>query len=923
MALALVAASAGFALLLPSRSYAAPAGSAVTKSVTATRSHLEAGTDHVVDTRKISVTVDATTGLRNREGVNVSWTGAHPTGGIFADANSRLASREEYPMVLLQCRGTSDTIDPTTCWTQTPEDRIRADYGTSFPAWRVDRYAPPDERHKVVDAPDPRPAHCPAPPPAERWVPWRAADGTVFSGGTNACAGVPPEATSLDPTTLPSNATYATTGLDGSGSITFNIRDATDNATLGCTDKVACALVAVPIMGISCDVSAASLPAEDRPAAGAEADAAQSSCAQTGFYAPGSNASSIGQLNQLAVSGTLWWSQSNWRNRLIFPVQLAQPANVCDLLGGTAPAQIYGSELMIQATTQWTPHFCLDPKAVPVQHVQTGEPQARNLLATGSIGAALVSDPPGSAYTRPTVHAPIAVTGFAISYAIDNADKKPYRTLKLTPRLLAKLMTESYFSYVGIQSDYAALSKNPQDVSIDPEFIALNPGVGASTHTDTAAELFSISSDSDVIHALTSYITADPEARAWLDGKPDPWGMVVNPNYKGISLPVDSWPLLDTYVYPFAQGINNCLADSPAPYLPLVASPVSRLASISLALQFALPNSQVVCQDGPNGGNEGEKLVAGSRQNPGFRFEVGLTSLADANRYGLDTAALQTHVSSGSGSAFTDGSGRSFATPTDASVHAAVDTAKPDPTSKSWPIPYATLRSDTAASDAYPGTAIVYADVPTTGLDKPDAQAFSQFLSFTADAGQVPGDGVGQLPTGYLPMTSANGLGGQVAYTKAAAVAVAAQAGQVPNLDGTFPGSSTTSPPPSTGGSGGGSTSAPMAAAGAGGGAAADQTSGGRAAGSGNGNGGSTLGAAGPGGLAAQQAAAAAHPFTSNGGSSTRTAGPAPATTPRASTTGLSSNLLTALVIVLIGLALLAPLGIPLVLYLSRRGEAG
>ena len=35
----------------------------------------------------------------------MSWSGAHPTGGIVADQNSAAAQDEEYPFVLLECRG--------------------------------------------------------------------------------------------------------------------------------------------------------------------------------------------------------------------------------------------------------------------------------------------------------------------------------------------------------------------------------------------------------------------------------------------------------------------------------------------------------------------------------------------------------------------------------------------------------------------------------------------------------------------------------------------------------------------------------------------------------------------------------------------------------------------------------------------------
>ena len=74
---------------------------------------------------------------------------------------------------------------------------------------------------------------------------------------------------------------------------------------------------------------------------------------------------------------------------------------------------------------------------------------------------------------------------------------------------------------------------------------------------ESEAELYALSSDSDVMYALTSYINADPEARAWLNGTPDPWGMTVNPAYQGISLPLSSWPQLDTYTPP-SQSTDPC-----------------------------------------------------------------------------------------------------------------------------------------------------------------------------------------------------------------------------------------------------------------------------------------------------------------------------------------------------------------------------
>jgi hypothetical protein len=418
--------------------------------------------------------------------------------------------------------------------------------------------------------------------------------------------------------------------------------------------------------------------------------------------------------------------------------------------------------------------------------VQTGEPQARNLLAAGSVTAALVSEPPSSPYPRPVVEAPIAASGFAIAFDVDNARHDPVQQLRLTPRLLAKLLTESYPAEIGVQHDHVALSGNPLNIAADPEFVALNPGIATRMATEGAATILALGSNSDVTRALTSYLDADPEARAGLDGTPDPWGMVVNPAYRHIALPVDVWPLLDTFIPESIENtnVNDCLAQDKVPFLPLVASPVSRMESITLAMQFSLLNSQTVCAL-VGDTSEGEKLVAQGRQTSGYRFMLGVTSLGDAHRYGLRTASLQTAVSPGAAAKFTSTVGRTFVAPTDASLAAAARLLRPDSAHGMWALPYASLHAPGPAAAAYPGFMLVYVAAPTSGL-KPasDASRLADFVRFAAGTGQVPGSGNGRLPAGFLPLTDGNGLGAQARYAQAAAGAIAAQTGDLPPLSG-------------------------------------------------------------------------------------------------------------------------------------------
>ena len=310
----------------------------------------------------------------------------------------------------------------------------------------------------------------------------------------------------------------------------------------------------------------------------------------------------------------------------------------------------------------------------------------------------------------------------------------------------------------------------------------MNPGITQGVPASTAAaNLLSISADSDVTYALTSYINSDPDARAWLNGEPDPWGMVVNPNYKGIDLPIDSWPLLDTFEPPklYASDTNDCLYNNPVPYLPLVAAPLPRFAQITQAMQFSQANSTVVCQQIADSTSEGEKLVPTGRQTAGFRFMIGVTALADAARYQLDAASLLTHVDADAPAAFTSASGRTFVAPNNASMLATARLLKPDAKSGTWPIPYDALRGS-SGSGAYPGTMVVYAALATKGLSKTDASDYSRLVDYLATTGQEPGSGNGQLPPGYLPMTKADGLASLASYALVASKAVAAQKGASP-----------------------------------------------------------------------------------------------------------------------------------------------
>jgi hypothetical protein len=771
-------------------------GSSFSASETLCRTYFDQG---VVDVRNFGVNVSNTTGLRNGQVINVSWSGAHPTGGIVSDEQFSSAAQQEYPVVVMECRGTdtaSDPLSPSTCWTASVMERratspsVAPVGGKAYPVspmWDLDSYNPSyPNQGTAVNVPSPLPASCGRLQPYEYWLPFVAADGTNYSIGPQGCAGSPPEmlTNTENPGIAPSDTTYAETAANGTGSAKFTIETSETNASLGCSQTVACSLVIVPIEGISCNANP-TVPNEP-----------QYSCENSGDFQAGEL--NLGQNPfgpALSDTGTFWWSQSNWQRRISVPLNFTTPADACNQ-NSSAPLEFYGSELMAQATEQWNPYFCLNPKLFNVQEVQISEPQAKESVQQGEIEAAIQGAPPATSqgqstfFTKPTVQAPIGVTGFAVAYVIDNGDGSPYTTLKLDPRLLAKLMTESYYGTNNIQSGDSGIAHNPESIFDDPEFVALNPGFSppGGIQPAPAATLFSILTRSDVIWSLTSYINDDPEARAWLNGQPDPWGMTVNPAYKGIQLPVESWPTLDTSTNgpdytisgnPFCVGALGT-GKAKEPDRPLLDNPQDTLANVAYNLEYSIAASLITCNNDtvtPSYLELGPEVL-------GSRFLIGLVSLPEAEQLDLDTAALQTYASPEleTSDLKNFSSGRVFVSPSASSLQAGADLLQPDTAAGSWVIPYGDFPGNSSAQKAYPGTMLMSADIPTSGLPASDAAKYGQYLSFAATTGQTAGSATGQIPQGYLPMTAGNHLAPEVAYTQAAATDVSAQNGQVPPL---------------------------------------------------------------------------------------------------------------------------------------------
>lgn len=737
-ALAVVLAG-GLTAVVSGPAAADPSSTPVTKTKKVTRTFEQNGSTVVKDEKDVSVTIDHTANLRGRERVQISWSGARPSGGRATNPFGEKGMAQEYPVVILQCRGLDDDslpadqqVSPQTCWTSTYQQRSRS-VPDSLAAWRHDPYADESARAKKSGL-DPYPAAACGDIAdfSSRTIPFVAASGKVYSG----CSAdtMPPEAAA--DAALPPSEQAAFTDLTGRGSTSFEVRTETENESLGCSDQVACSIVVIPIEGLSCQDN-------------------HRECQRSGQFAPGSsNFASLGV--DSAVSPLYWWSASNWRNRISFPLTLGTPPNVCDILDSRAPTAFYGSELMSQAALQWAPAYCLNAKRFKFQHNRMGDEPAFALMEKGGAPAALVSGLRENDSDEPIAYAPTAVTGFAVSYVIDRPDNGgEYRSLRLNARLLAKLLTQSYTgSSFGAQ--HPGMSANPKSINLDPEFQQLNPGLD-STAREAAATILSLSESSDVLSSITSYIAADADAKAFIAGKADRWGMVVNPSYRGISLPIAEWPLQDTFVPTYQQ---ECQKQLSTPYFNQLAAPVSNLRTIAEAVLDGWPNVQTTCDRSSS--TDPWKFGRVERQGVGSRFMLGIVSLGDAARLGLDTAALRT-------------SATTYVGPTTGSMAAAVSAAtKVKGQTGVFSLAATSLAKKPAA---YPGTMIVYTAARTSGLASDDAAKVAQFIRIATTEGQRRGSANGTLPGGFLPITNSGATKPLYAAAQVSAALIAAQKG--------------------------------------------------------------------------------------------------------------------------------------------------
>lgn len=672
---------------------------------------------------ELEVTVSQTENLLS-QGIVVSWTGGaqstKPIGGSMGGENF---------LQIAQCSG-EDPDNPG------HPDRTTCQYGASLSEGATRNSSvedadihPLDEKYTVPRAGMFSPAYTS--------IPFRGVDGTVITDVEQHASGPNTRIRGIDVNTnefftqLTTNEVkWAGSGPNGSGSVPFEVQTAMQSPGLGCGSLV---VTGTAVTGQSCWLVIIPRGTGD------------------------SGASSI------TKSGLLW---DSWQHHLAVKLDFKPIGVRCEI--GAAERQLAGSELVSAAMSSWQPELCLGDTGSAFV-LSTGNEAEALELASGTTPSplAFTSSPLETEEADPLQYAPVALSGVAVSFAIDRTvtpldgvpaeyrekDSLPFDSINLTPRILAKLLTGSYYealppadrSHVGFV-DFANPGDNARTMVQDPDFLDVNDEEWAYQLmvSTSLGDALLPSGRSDLATQLWRYVLGDADARAFLAGEPDPWGMTVNPWYStnpevnptetGLELPRDNFPKADPIEKPdttVADPVNGTGAVNLVTWRPYT-SDFETGAYYTLRGDGLLLGTWDKFSAPP-------KYTKSPRELIGSQRVMAITTAPAAARYQTVTASLLNPAGQ-------------FIAPTEKGMLAAAAAMTPSAV-QTRVYEYDPAGSPArAAATAYPLTMPVYAALNPGQTDAAQRAIYAGLVRYAVGAGQEPGTDVGQLPPGYAPL---------------------------------------------------------------------------------------------------------------------------------------------------------------------------
>lgn len=464
-----------------------------------------------------------------------------------------------------------------------------------------------------------------------------------------------------------------------------------------------------------------------------------------------------------------------WADRVVLPLDFRNPFGSCP--PGSVERRVVGSELIADAMSSWQPALCGGGDGATFSLNTNSGNLVRGQLLAGQADMAAVSLPltpetigttdPGLLDSAEIGYAPLVNSALTIGFYAVERDGDVVRDLRLTPRLIAKLITQSYRRDVPQSQNGnppTSLSLDvleTEQVVDDEEWRAL----GNPTNLRAFAPMVVTGPQGDdAIRRLWEYVQADADARSFLSGAPDPWGNVVNPYYlpsghsgaAGAGYPVDlSKEPIDTFPRADQTEYPDVVNDRPEYGGKKFGSESYVPPSVTLdanASRIARRDQQRIVSWDPNwfsGANVG-RWAPSSPMAPGDSgLLLGPVLAPSAERFRLDTAALAVPLDEFT-TARTVTSAREFVEFDEATVTRAVESAAVDDDGLTQ------IDADNLPDGAYPLATTVHAavDLSQGRLDVKARADYAGLLEYAATDGNVVTGERGGLPEGYVPLTA-------------------------------------------------------------------------------------------------------------------------------------------------------------------------
>jgi len=464
--------------------------------------------------------------------------------------------------------------------------------------------------------------------------------------------------------------------------------------------------------------------------------------------------------NGIFQSGLFW---DAWKHHLAVKLDFRPIGIRCSI--GVPERLVQGSELAGAAFASWQPRLCNEgAKSAFVISNQYDGDALESASSEETSPLAITTRALRNEREDSLVYAPLAIGGISVSFSIDRRvdesmvipsevralDQTPFTSLRLTPRLLAKLLTGSYPDGLPPFVDLGTVSDNPRNITEDPDFIQVNNN---STHWQYMSLTFGGIGDALVPNSRSflaervwTYIMSDAEGRDFMAGKPDPFGMKINP-----------WFSTDSKINPSGTAFE-------APNLGFPKSdPVEKPDTTQGGASISGPINVVTWRPYLSDFEEGAKATltgnafelgawdlnktppafAKTPRSPlGSRRVIALTTTPAAERYQSFQAALRNPAGE-------------FVSPSLASLQDAHNAMTPSEANKGvYELSFDSQEAKNA-SGAYPLAVPIYAAINPEQSDSDTRIAYADLIKFAVSEGQNPGTELGDLPPGYAPLNSA------------------------------------------------------------------------------------------------------------------------------------------------------------------------